>query len=227
MGRIKLCSVILESRDVLEGFNDVELGEEYPVGFNLDEFKNLWSYAKKLRYAEEHLGKPLGRGSSRVVYRVDNDKVLKLAKNKKGLAQNEAEIDWANDSYFDNILAHIFDYDTEKHLWVEMELELRTKKSDFKRLWDVDLDDLDTYLRNFYDRNNGRRASFHQDEEVKDKLDNNEEVMNLVDFMMNSDSQPGDLTKSNSWGLVKREGHETLALIDFGLTSSVYDNYYS
>lgn len=219
--------MVEKPRDVFEGFNEIELGEEYPVGFNLDEFKNLWSYSKKLKYAEEHLGKPLGTGSSRVVYRVDKDKVLKLAKNQKGLAQNEAEIDWANDSYFDNLLANIFDYDEEKHLWVEMELAIRAKKGDFKRLWGIDLEELYVYLDNFYNQNNGRRARFHQDEVTKDRLDNNENVANVLDFMMNSDSQPGDLCKANSWGIVTREGYETLVLIDFGLTSDVYDNYYS
>jgi len=226
MARIKLCNLV-EARDVFEGFTELELDEDYPVGFSLDEFKNLWSYAKKLKYAQEHLGKPIGRGSARVVYRVDNDKVLKLAKNEKGAAQNEAEIDWAYDSYFDHLLANIFDHDKEKHLWVEMELATRAKGSDFKRLWGVDLDDLSMYLSNFHSQNNGRGTIYGQDPELKDKLDNNEEVMSILDFMMNSDSAPGDLTKPNSWGLVKREGYETLVLIDFGLTNSVYQSYYS
>lgn len=59
----------------------------YPVSFNFDEFKSLKSFAQRVRYCDEHLQK-LGSGSSRIVYVVDNDKVLKLAKNKKGLAVN-------------------------------------------------------------------------------------------------------------------------------------------
>ena len=39
------------------------------------------------------MGKPVGRGSSRVVFQYDDNIVIKLALNGKGIAQNEAEYD--------------------------------------------------------------------------------------------------------------------------------------
>jgi len=124
MARLKLYDILAESdnRDMFEGFDESQLDEDYPVNFDIFNFKNIRSYAGKLRYAESHLGRPIGRGSSRVVYRVDNNKVLKLAKNKKGIAQNETEIHWSGDAVLGEILAQIFDYDRENSLWVEMEL---------------------------------------------------------------------------------------------------------
>jgi len=227
MGRIKLCDIITESRDVLEGFNEAELAEDYPVNFDIFSFKNMRSYAEKLRYAETHLGKPLGRGSSRVVYRVDNDKVLKLAKNKKGIAQNEAEIDWADDYYFEDMLAKIFDYDRDNSYWVEMEVAYRVKSNDFQRLWGMNFKDLWVYLKNKNDENNGRRSMFHIDPELKEQLDSNEYVADVVDFMINSNSPDGDLSKMNSWGLVHRPEGDAIVLIDFGLTNNVYQSYYA
>ena len=45
MGRIKLYNIIMESveRDMYEGFNETELSEDYPVNFDLSEFKNMRS----------------------------------------------------------------------------------------------------------------------------------------------------------------------------------------
>ena len=229
MGRIKLYDIINESieRDMFEGFDETELSEDYPVGFDLEEFKNIGSYAAKLRYAEEYLGKPLGQGTSRVVYRVDEDKVLKLAKNKKGIAQNNAETDWYNTSYYESILAKVIDFDDKNELWVEMELAYKVKKSDFKRLWGVDFDTIGLYLTNRDSENNGRRSIYGLDDDVKYVLDESDEVMNLVSFMFDSGSSPGDLGKLNSWGIVHRPEGEEIVLIDFGLTSGVYQSYYS
>jgi len=212
--------------DVIKEQHEFELTEEYPEGFDINEFKNIWSYAGKLKYAQEHLGKPIGNGSSRTVYRVDKEKVLKLAKNKKGVAQNDQETNWVNDGYYESVLAKVFDFDDKDFLWVEMEVAYRAKRSDFKRLWNINFDDLSIYLRNAYDRNKGRRPTFGIDDEVKIQLDENENVQLLMYFMLDSFSSEGDLTKLNSWGLVKRDNVEHLVLIDFGLNEDVYTSYY-
>lgn len=214
-------------RDMFEGFNEIELGEDYPVGFDINQFKNIRSYAAKMRFAEEHLGKPIGKGSSRIVYRVDENKVLKLAKNKKGIEQNNAETDWFNDSYYEDILAKVFDFDHMNHLWVEMELAKRAKKSDFKRLWNINFDDLFSYLKNKYHENRGKRSVFDVEDNVKEIMDNSDHVQLLISFMYDSDSPDGDLSRISSWGLVDRYDGEYLVLIDFGLTGSIYDSYYS
>lgn len=229
MTRIKLYDIICESveRDMYEGFVETELSEDYPTNFDISQFKNIRSYAQKLRYAESYLGRPIGKGSSRVVYRVDENKVLKLAKNKKGIAQNQAEIDWYDDSYYEDILAKVFDFDAENSLWVEMELARRAKQNDFKRLWGIDFDDLYTYLKNKYQQNNGKRTYFYIEPEKLKQLDNNENVNLLVSFMLDSDSVDGDFSRLNSWGIVQRSEGDTIVLIDFGLTHNVYQSYYS
>lgn len=229
MGRIKLYDIIAESieRDMFEGFNETELSEDYPENFDIFNFKNIRSYAEKLRYAEQHLGKPIGKGSARVVYRVDNDKVLKLAKNKKGIPQNEAEIDWYGETYYEDMLAKVFDYDRDNSLWVEMELAYRVKETDFKRLWNINFKDLWAYLKMRYMENQGKRSMFHVEDEVKERLDNNDNVMHLVSFMYDSDAPDGDLSKLSSWGLVHRPEGDTIVLIDFGLTNNIYQSYYA
>lgn len=225
---IKLYDIINESieRDMFEGFNEEELSEDYPVNFSLDEFKNIRSYSKKLKYARQYLGKPLGQGSSRVVYRVDSNKVLKLAKNKKGIEQNGAETSWYNDTYYDNILARVIDYDDENGLWVEMELAYRPTKADFKNLWGVDLESMSTYLKNRYNEEHGRQPLFWISNEIVEIMNENDNVQHLVSFMLDSKSPADDFGKISSWGIVHRLNGPSLVLIDFGLTDNIYQSYY-
>lgn len=201
------------------------LDEEYPVTFDMAHFKLLRSFRERVRYCEDNLQR-ISSGSSRIVYRIDNEKVLKLAKNEKGLGQNAVEIQWGRDSYFENILAHTYDFHQDD-LWVEMELARKVTKPKFKELTGVNLNDLAIYLSNSYRENNGRRALYSQPDNIKNELIENEFSQNLNDFMIQTDSVDGDFSKLSTYGIVKRNGHESLVIIDFGLTSDVYATYYS
>jgi hypothetical protein len=227
MKLVNIFESIKSERDMFEGFNEIEMDEEYPKGFSFDEFKNIRSYAKKMEYARLHLGKPLGSGTSRVVYRVDNEKVLKLAKNRKGIGQNEAETNFYGNTYYDDIIAKVIDFDDHDGYWTEMELARRSKPDDFSRLWGLRFKDLYFYLEYRYQQNNGKNPTWFNNDKLKEQLENSDEVMELVSFMFDSTTLPGDLCKISSWGLVNREYGETLVLIDFGYTSDVYKSYYN
>jgi len=199
--------------------------EDYPSSFDMEHFKTLRSFAQRVKYCEEHL-KRISSGSSRIVYMIDNTKVLKLAKNQKGLAQNEVEIQWGQDSYFGSILAHTFMYHPDD-LWVEMELARKVTKKDFQRLTECNIEEMNVYLRNFNEINHGKRPIFSMDPEVKERLDENEFVQSIQEFMVNIDAPAGDFGRLNSYGIVQRNGQDDIVLIDFGLTNDVYQTYYS
>ena len=96
--------IITESQ--LKNIIQKELEEDYPINWNVEDFKKLNSFNKRIQYCEEKLTR-ISSGSSRIVYKIDESKVLKLGKNKKGIAQNEAEIDFSNDYMWDGITAEI------------------------------------------------------------------------------------------------------------------------
>jgi hypothetical protein len=200
------------------------MDEDYPSSFDMEHFKSLRKYAERVRYCDEHL-KKISSGSARIVYMIDNEKVLKLAKNEKGVAQCEVEIQWGNDYYFGGILAKTLDSHPDG-LWVEMELARKVKKNDFKTLADFNFDDLDTYLRNTEQEMKGKKPIFGIDQNVKEVMQENEFVIQLVDLMNAMGAPAGDMTRLNSYGIVKRDGHDTIVLIDFGLTNDVYSDYY-
>ena len=209
----------LSERMTFDLLENMMVDEDYPSTFDMDHFQTLKNFNQRVKYCKEHL-KRISSGSSRIVYMIDDTKVLKLAKNQKGLAQNEVEIQWGQDSYFGSILAHTFMYHPDD-LWVEMELARKVSKKDFQRLTDCTIEELYYYLMNFNEINRGKRPIFTMDPAVKERLDENEFVSGIVDFMSNIGAPAGDFGKLNSYGIVQRDGQDDIVLIDFGLANDV------
>lgn len=206
----------------------------YPVSFNMEEFKGIRSFADRVKYCENRL-KKLGAGTSRRVYQIDNEKCLKLAKNRKGIAQNIEEINLGNDMYAGSCFAKVYDYDSNG-LFVEMELARRAKESDFERLvgipFDVYCDIIVRTAANYLPSNNQSRNWINKSMEdsyeyVMDNIDDFEFISEVIDYMGNFQVKAyGDLQRLSSYGVVRRDGQEEMVIVDFGLTEDVFNNYY-
>ena len=203
----------------------------YPTSFNMEVFKSLPSFNKRILYCQQHLTR-LSAGSSRIVYQIDNEKVLKLAKNQKGIAQNNAE----NDGYLNSLDCFAKTYDSdENNLWIEMELAKKAKKSDFKRLTGYSFDVFcywveyvaERYGRSGYRRYNEYRQLF-ESEEWEHMLYNDVTIFSEIeDYMLNFQLNAyGDLQRISSWGVVNRNGREMLVLIDYGLNDEIAKEFY-
>lgn len=86
------------------------------------------TFKNRLAYARERAQR-LGAGSSRVAFIIPDQgrkTVLKIAKNRKGLAQNEAEAKILTDGYLGklDIVIPLIDYDrtTRQPVWIQTEL---------------------------------------------------------------------------------------------------------
>ena len=209
------------------------LNEGYPEAFNFEEFNKIRSYSKKLRYANGLLRK-ISSGSARVVYQVDSEKVIKVAKNKKGLAQNLIENDWSIQNT--GIVAKIFESSQELTegigpFWVEMELAKKVGPSRFKQLSGFSKDDVQNYLAWLHKEKNPHDGqSWYKPtitDELRNRAENSEWMQNLTDMIINYDmSYPSDFGRVNSYGEVIRDGKPALVLVDFGLTSTVWNDFY-
>lgn len=203
----------------------------YPVSFSFEEFNNIKSYNGKLKYANERLQK-ISSGSARVVYKVDEEKVLKIAKNKKGIGQNSIESDWGLQRMSD-IVAKIFDTNDD-HFWVEMELAKKLTPNRFKQLVGMGVNEVQDILNVMYTLNNSSRRNYLKPEQLKElqdefsqKVNDNEFLTSLTDMIINFGMKyPGDFGRVNSYGEVLREGVPTIVLVDFGLSESVWDDFY-
>lgn len=204
----------------------------YPAGFNMKELERLPSYAARLKYCASRLRK-LGSGSSRTVFAVDDEKVLKVAKNRKGIAQNQEEMqDWKQ-RYYD-CFAKVYDA-SEDGIFLEMQAARKAKKSDFKRLTGYSFEVMCAWIGYTASLYMGKRQ-FYRDhnfdelfdsEEWSDGLDNYNLFSKIHDYMCDTQTMSyGDFQRISSWGVVKENGEENLVLIDFGLNDDVYDQYY-
>ena len=203
----------------------------YPQSFSMDEFKKLTSFNARVKYCNQKLYR-LGSGSGRIVYQIDDATVLKLAKNMKGVAQNEAE---ADDWYArqEGLTTEVYDVD-EKYLWVEMQLARKARVADFKKLTGHDFKFMCgfiDYVRSLY----ARRTMWEPyiDKETYDKLVESEDFEDtffytLYVYMTNMTLDVvGDLKRASSWGVVKdKDGEERLVIVDMGLNDNVYNEYY-
>ena len=209
---------------------EVHLEEEYPATWNKDEFEKIQSFAGKLKYAATHLPK-IASGSGRAVFKIDDSKVLKIAKNKKGLAQNNVESEYLLQQY--DITARTFDRgDVVKDtgpFWIEMELAKKVGGKRFEQLTGITLNELHTHL--MY---NSTRRKYNvapprtpEDAAYLEKIQNNEFVIDLTGLMADYDFPDiGDMTRLSTYGEVIRDGAPKIVLVDFGLTKTVFDDFY-
>lgn len=172
-----------------------------------------------MKAANTALGQPLGRGSSRAVYSVSPTRVLKLAMNTKGLAQNKAEVDAyeAAGRDPDAIVAQIFEYDS-RYRWLESEKAVSEGENGgpqldkaFMNATGMDFWDFVDY--GFY----GEEALTPTGKTFNKKL---RELMRAVSLEGN------DLTRGSAWGVVKRGGKLMPILVDYGFTTDVMEKYY-
>ena len=212
---------LIEIYDRIMWIDEALLDEDYPTTWNADEFAKMSSFSARVRYCEANLQR-LSSGSGRVVYKIDNEKVLKLSKNKKGVAQTLTEIEWGQDWYLakSEILAEIFSFD-ESGLWVEMELARKLTKSKFKQIVGVDFDRYGDWLVSGYGKNRGYG---NVSDEENDMLYDDDFTSEVMDFMLGYKTPVGDLLKLSTYGLVS---DDRLVIIDYGLSGDVYSTYYS
>ncbi len=202
---------------------------EAPIPSDWDDstYKPQVSFAQRIRYAKER-AQQIGAGSSRVAFVIDyqgRKTVLKIAKNKKGIAQNDYESQMFSDYYVDglNISIPMIDYDekNESPTWVHVEYAEKMKPNMFKELFSGvshnEIDDVISYLTG------QRRVSPELEERYQQLQEDNEAIDSLVDLVGNYGLPMGDFTRLANWGVYKKRP----VIIDLGLSSDVQQKYYT
>jgi hypothetical protein len=200
-----------------------DIDEDYPLSWNIEEFKKLNSFNKRIKYCEQNLQR-ISSGTSRIVYKIDETKVLKLAKNEKGIAQNNTEINFSEDYLWDMVVAKLFDHD-EDGLWVEMELARKVTTSIWNNIVGIPIDIFRDGTR-FMEQQKGKTLYRLKEPERMEELYENDFTSTILDLIANYDVGSGDFGKLSTYGLVNRDGKDEIVIIDYGLTNEVYNSYY-
>lgn len=197
----------------------------YPSNFDLRYFSTIPTFKERERYCRERL-KFLGGGSSRIAFQVDDEKVLKIAKNRAGIIQNENEEDWGRNQY--SCFAKIYEAD-KNHLWIEMELARKVYVKDFMNILGISRATWCFILEYIYKQygNESDYRFYDEDKKWLDKFFNEniytgkiKELYDLYNYML--DYQPNWETVTEFWrmanlGVVNRNGKEFIVIIDDGL----------
>lgn len=205
--------------------NEILINEDYPTNWDVARFASLNNFAQRKNYCDNNLLK-ISSGTGRIVYKIDNEKVLKLAKNQRGLGQCNAEIDLSNQEYFNHLFAKVLEYD-EDGKWVEMQLATKLTTAKFQSIMGYPFGDYCIMLRN-NEFNNVNIIKNYKDvyAKTRDIIIQDQFYNDICELMKNYEMSAGDLIKSNSYGIILDDGDEKVVLVDYGLTGLVYDNYY-
>lgn len=211
--------------------------EAMEAGFSVQELKNALSddlqgvrgrsnYKEKVGhflkggyyYCVKMLGEPISKGSARAVFQIDDTRVLKLAYNMRGVAQNKAEVtvyQQAPDKKFMPIVYN--DSDMENYFYVISEYVLTAEYEDFKKVVGIPF-----YLLESFISNNKLESAMKSYEDMPEV----HELLQYLITMSNMGVDIFDWTVISNWGLAKRNGREAIVTLDNGFTQNVANNFY-
>ena len=206
-----------------------------PSDWDKEVYKPDVSYKKRIDYAVARAQK-LGTGSSRVAFTIDYEgrpTVLKVAKNKKGMAQNEAEASLLEDGYLSStgLMIPLIDYDEEHQqpVWIHTE---KANKATEKQLCNIikcpSLHDLvQASIYAYTGRSVFGNALENANKKViekygEDALETFHEWVDKLQEFQQYDINIGDFARAANWGLYNNEP----IIIDVGFTNAVHSEYY-
>jgi hypothetical protein len=201
-------------------FYSLAAGEKLPpdskdLSTVLKNLAALETYTARKEYAERNL-EHLSSGSSRIVYLTPNKTILKLAKNDKGIAQNEAEANPKMKSRFLNeILSH-----ADNHSWIETHYLEKITVKDFEEMTGLKFEDFGESIR--YGLKNVSQNTDLEKPENFSKVEKSDIYKELHRIGEEFKLMPGDLARISSWGTKDNRP----VLIDAGLTAGVFKDYY-
>ena len=176
-------------------------------------FENGYKYCVKM------LGEPIGKGSARFVFQIDDTRVLKLATNMKGVAQNKSEVMVYQQAPNKTFMPIVYnDSDMENYFYVISEYVLPAEEKDFEMVLGVPFYTLVEIFSNYY-----RGVEIKKYEEYLPKI---RHLLQYFTEMSKIGVNTHDWFNLENWGLTKRHGKAIMVTLDNGLTNNVANNFY-
>lgn len=198
------------------------------------------SFKSRLDYALQRASR-LGGGSSRVAFVIPDqgrETVLKIAKNKKGMAQNEAEVDILDDGYLGklDIVIPLVDYDKANPTptWIQTEKANKLSQQKLAKMLHAGgrwpMTNFMYAIKNVLGNRQKYMADLNQiKQEMLDTGSSEQDIEIFMDYvdqvadLVNSSSLlPDDFGTASNWG----EYQGRPVIIDLGFTSAVHDLYW-
>lgn len=199
------------------------INEAMSEAFSFDTLKRINSFNGRLKYCLDTLGFRVGSGSSRTCFQLDDNRILKLALNAKGIAQNEVESRVDNNLDSLGIRPEIYDEtDYENNWFIVCEYVLPAKKADFKQTLGMTWEEYCDFVKTCNAEKNGGYHPIDWDA-MYEMTENNDSLYGIHDYIANYDAPIGDLLRICNYGLSKSNG---IVILDTGLDDYVFNNFY-
>lgn len=212
------------------------LFEAYREGFSFEELSSLSSDGNaQFEYCRKWLGEPDGSGSSRCVFTLSDNIILKLAMGKMrecGIAQNLNEFKVFN-AIKSPLLARLYDVD-DNFTYLVCESVLPCEESDFEEVLGMPFYNKNDIFVNHdnpcvYDILCYIESCYVFDEGTMDKkaesiINNNAWFKELCRVVR--EARIGDFCDYGNFGLVNRNGTPSIVLLDSGLNLDIWNEYY-
>lgn len=178
--------------------NEQIISEEDKVILQLNKFKERKDFTNKKFTL-------IGKGSARLVYDINNEYVLKLAKNNKGIAQNKVEINISKSNKYNDIIAKVVEFNDNGNYLIQQKAK-SISDDRFEELTGLQYQGFLYYLRFNKEWSGENRVLF-------------DTVSSLIDEF---DLDRFDVASESSWG----EINGRVVLIDYGLDKNVAKKHY-
>ena len=239
------------------------LFEAYDGKFSFSELDKQEDLGNMDYYCYKHLGNSFAQGSSRVVYMLSDNFVLKLAYNKAGIEQNKLEFERYEETK-SKLLPVVYDH-SDNFEYIVCENVIPADNADFEKILGMSIwgrwGQHTIKQKNPFSRNGGDmevgydkyfdnlkdygEADFSNNyvlnliayivqhysdgtcpynEEMEQKIRNNEWFSELLDLVRKT--HLCDITSTENFGIVNRNGIPMIVVIDSGLSNDVYNKYY-
>ena len=234
------------------------LFEAYQEGFSFDHLSILGNDAfsdeessSKLQfeYCRKWLGEPVAQGSSRCIFMLSDNLVLKLAHGRyeAGKAQNRLECQLYEETK-SPLLVRIFGND-DNYTYIICENVVSAQPIDFEKIIDI------PFYNRYYDQRNSEYSQYFENprgnyekvpydvydivcyleanytigegyynREVENSIMHSPWLKQLKKLIM--DTQIGDLTKPENYGVVNRDGNPMIVVLDAGMNMENWEGYY-
>lgn len=227
-----------EAKHIMPADVNEEVIDEMPLPADWDPQQmkqGATTFKSRLQYALAR-AKKLGTGSSRVATVIEyqgRPTVLKIAKNQKGLAQNNVEADILSDGYASQlgILIPIIDYDEQNRepSWIHTEMATKANEQQLCHILRCkSLSELRNFAETIAGKLRGKTAQHFIEDLVNDgrseqDIDTLTEYANTLADLANSfDIELGDLDRPANWGIYNSKP----VIVDVGGTSALIRQYY-
>jgi hypothetical protein len=180
----------------------------------LEELSKIREFEDRVKFADDHFER-LGEGSSRTVFQMSDQLVLKVAHNDKGIAQNSAEmLPGAQRPCTNNVIVA-----DAKGKWIVVRNNEKITKDDFEKIMGYSFKDfMGTLFSKFNNESDDWPLPKNHSEVEKSEF-----FKSIASLVFDNDLLLGDLDKIDSWGEI--DGR--VVLRDYGFSKFVHRTSYS